>query len=164
MSWEAHGNPGLARGPSAGAAPHKPGTVPIGPSNTIEGVIWGAMDAPGHTVYVVNHKDDDASVINASVCHGTRLAACTTLVLATIHTATNPQAVAVNPRTRTVYVGNEFDHDVSVIAAALCDASTTSGYRHPAPSAAAGSGPNDVAVDQAARTAHVTDGSGRTFR
>ena len=108
-------------------------------------------------MYVVNHKDDDASVINARTCNGTHLAACKTLVPATIHTGTSPEAVAVNPRTQTVYVGNEFDHDISVIAAALCDASTTSGCRHPAPTTAAGSGPNDVAVDPAARTAYVTD-------
>ena len=114
-----------------GCATHKPGTVTIGPVNTIEGVIWVAVDVPAHTVYVVNHKDDDASVINARTCNGTHLAACTTLVPATIHTGTSPEAVAVNPRTQTVYVGNEFDHDVSVIAAALCDASTTSGCRTP---------------------------------
>ena len=150
----------------AGCATHKPGTVTIGPVNNIEGVIWVAVDAPADTVYVVNHKDDDASVINASACNGTHLAACTTLVPPTIHTGTNPQAVAVNPRTLTVYVGNEFDHDVSVIAAALCDAHTTSGCRHPAPTAAAGAGPNAVAVGQAVRTAYVTDagptGTGRT--
>ena len=150
----------------AGCATHKPGTVTIGPSDIIEGVIWVAVDAPAHTVYVVNHKDDDASVINARACNGSHLAACTTLVPATIHTGTNPLAIAVNPRTQTVYVGNEFDHNVAVIAAALCDASTTSGCRHPAPTAAAGSGPDDVAVDPAARTAYVTDGgltgAGRT--
>lgn len=153
-------------GDLAGCATHKPGAVTIGPVNDVEGVIWVAVDAPAHTVYVVNHKDDDASVINARTCNGTHLAACKTLVAPTIHTGTNPQAIAVNPRTQTVYVGNEFDHNISVIAAALCDASTTSGCRHPAPTAAAGSGPNDVAVDPANHTAYVADaglnGKGRT--
>jgi DNA-binding beta-propeller fold protein YncE len=150
----------------AGCATHQPGTVTIGPVNGVEGVIWVAVDTPAHTVYVVNHKDDDASVINANTCNGTHLPACTTLVPPTIHTGTNPQAVAVNPRTQTLYVGNEFDHDISIIAAALCDASTTSGCRHPAPTAAAGSGPTDIAIDQANRTAYVTDvgptGTGQT--
>ena len=142
----------------AGCATHSPGTVTIGPVNNIEGVIWVAVDAPADTVYVVNHKDDDASVINASTCNGTHLAACTTLVPPTIHTGTNPQAVAVNTLTQTVYVGNEFDHDVSVIAAAQCDAAITTGCRRPAPTAAAGAGPNAVAVGQAVHTAYVTDG------
>jgi DNA-binding beta-propeller fold protein YncE len=118
------------------------------------------VDAPAHTVYVTNHKDDDLSVIDAAACNGTHLSACAALVPPTIHTGTNPLAVAVNDNTQTVYVGNEYDNTVAVIAAADCDATETRGCRHPAPTVAAGPGPNAIAVDENVHTAYVTDGGG----
>jgi DNA-binding beta-propeller fold protein YncE len=143
----------------AGCATHKLGTVQIGPVDEIEGVIWVAVDGPAHTVYAVNHKDDDISAINADACNGSHLAACARMRPPTVHTGTNPESVAVNPLTQTVYVGNAYDHDVAVIAATQCDASATTGCRHPAPTVSAGSGPDAVAVDQSVGTAYVADGT-----
>jgi DNA-binding beta-propeller fold protein YncE len=129
-----------------GCAGHPGATITIGKPG-IEGTIWVAVDAPAHTVYVTNHKDDDLSVIDAATCNGTHLSACAALVPPTIHTGTNPLAIAVNDNTQTVYVGNEYDNTVAVIAAADCEATETRGCRHPAPTVAAGLGPNAVAVD-----------------
>jgi DNA-binding beta-propeller fold protein YncE len=143
----------------AGCAGYPATTIPIGPPG-IEGTIWVAVDAPAHTVYVTNHKDDDLSVIDAAICNGRRLSACATLTPPTIHTGTNPLAIAVNRRTQTVYVGNEYDNTVAVIAGADCNATVTRGCRHPAPTVAAGLGSNAVAVDETVHTAYVSDGGG----
>jgi DNA-binding beta-propeller fold protein YncE len=142
-----------------GCAGFPAATIVIGPPG-IEGTIWVAVDAAAHTVYVTNHKDDNLSVIDAATCNGRHLSACTTLVPPTIHTGTNPLAIAVNERTQTVYVGNEYDNTVAVIAAADCSATAAHGCRHPAPTVAAGFGPNAVTVDETVHTAYVTDGGG----
>jgi DNA-binding beta-propeller fold protein YncE len=142
-----------------GCASYPAATVAIGPPG-IEGTIWVAVDAPAHTVYVTNHKDDDLSVIDAATCNGRHLSACAALVPPTIHTGTNPLAIAANEKTQTVYVGNEYDNNVAVIAAADCDATETRGCRHPAPTVAAGPGPNAIAIDENVHTAYVTNGAG----
>ena len=59
------------------------------------------LDAPLHTVYVANQKDDTLSAVDTDVCNGTHLAACATLQPPTIHTGEDPEAVDINTATQT---------------------------------------------------------------
>jgi DNA-binding beta-propeller fold protein YncE len=139
-------------------ATQKPGTVVVAPPPGFEVAFALTVDVPLHTVYVVNQKDDDLSVIDTQVCNGTHLAACATLNPPTIHTGQDPEAVVVDPRTQTLYTANQLDSDVSVIDASRCDADDTTGCRHPAPAVSLAE-PSGVAVDAASHTAYVPTGA-----
>jgi DNA-binding beta-propeller fold protein YncE len=114
-----------------------PGTVPVG---------WGpdeeALDGPAHTLYVANVHGDNKfgadgrlvgtlSVINTDACNSTHLTACGRTVVATVQTGEWPAGIAVDPLTHSLYVPNAGDNDVSVIDAAECDATDTTGCQAP---------------------------------
>jgi DNA-binding beta-propeller fold protein YncE len=66
-------------------------------------------------------------VIDTDACRGTDLAACRRTKAATVQTGEYPDGLAVDPLTRTLYVANDGDGDVSVIDVARCDATDTTG-------------------------------------
>jgi DNA-binding beta-propeller fold protein YncE len=121
----------LARCAAQGA-----GMVTVAPNQFFEVAFSLVVDAPLHTVYVVNQKDDTLSAVNTKICNGRHLAACGTLQPPTIHTGEDPEAVAVNPGTQTLYTANQVTGDVSVIDAARCNATATRGCRQPPPAIA----------------------------
>jgi DNA-binding beta-propeller fold protein YncE len=143
----------------AGCAAEQPGTVTVAPPNDagFEVSLWVAVDAPLHTVYVANQKDDDLSAINANICNGNNLQACATLNPPTIHTGEDPESVALNPDTQTLYTANQVTGDVSVIDASRCNAAITSGCRHAPPAVALSAGP--LTADPAAGTVYVATGT-----
>ena len=145
----------------AGCATQTPGTVTVAPpaDQAFEAAIWVTVDAPLHTVYVVNQKDDDLSAIDADVCNGRHLAACASLQPPTIHTGEDPESVALDPDTQTLYTANQVTNDVSVIDASRCNATTTSGCRQ-APPAVALPGPGELAADPAVGTTYAANGAG----
>jgi YVTN family beta-propeller protein len=142
----------------AGCAAQKPGTVIVAPPNAPGIAFWLVVDAPLHTVYVVIQKDDTLSAVNTNVCNGAHLAACATLSPPTIHTGEDPESVDLNPDTQTLYTANQVSNDVSVIDAARCNATITSGCRQPPPAIAL-TGPGASAADPAVATLYVTTGS-----
>ena len=142
----------------AGCAAEKPGTVTVAPPDAFEVAFWLVVDAPLHTVYVVNQKDDTLSAVDTNVCNGSQLAACARLQPPTIHTGEDPESVALDPGTQTLYTANQVTNDVSVIDAARCNATITRGCRQPPPAIAL-SGPGSLAADPAAGTVYVTTGS-----
>ncbi len=142
----------------AGCAAEKPGTVTVTPPDSFEVAFWLVVDAPLHTVYVVNQKDDTLSAVDTNVCNGSQLAACARLQPPTIHTGEDPESVALDPDTQTLYTANQVTNDVSVIAAAQCNATITRGCRQPPPAIAL-SGPGSLAADPAVGTVYVTTGS-----
>jgi YVTN family beta-propeller protein len=142
----------------AGCAAQKPGTVIVAPPNAPGIAFWLVVDAPLHTVYVVIQKDDTLSAVNTNVCNGAHLAACATLSPPTIHTGEDPESVDVNLATQTLYTANQVSNDVSVIDAARCNATVTSGCRQPPPAIAL-NGPGASAADPAVATLYVTTGS-----
>ena len=141
----------------AGCATQAPGTVTVAPpaDQAFEAAIWVTVDAPLHTVYVVNQKDDDLSAIDADVCNGRHLAACASLQPPTIHTGEDPESVALDPDTQTLYTANQVTNDVSVIDASRCNATTTRGCRQ-APPAVTLPEPGTLAADPAVGTVYVT--------
>ena len=84
-------------------------------------------------MYVVYQKDDALIVINTNICNGSHPSACATLNPPEIHTGADPEMVALDPQTQTLYTANQVDNDVSVIDASRCDAQTTSGCRQRVP-------------------------------
>jgi DNA-binding beta-propeller fold protein YncE len=139
----------------AGCAADKPGTVTVSPPVGFAVAFWLVIDAPLHTVYVVNQKDDTLSAVNTNVCNGSHLAACATLQPPTIHTGEDPESVDVNLGTQTLYTANQVTNDVSVIDASRCNATITSGCRQPPP-AITFAGPGALAADPAVGTVYVT--------
>jgi DNA-binding beta-propeller fold protein YncE len=142
----------------AGCASEQPGTVTVAPPDFFEVAFWLVLDAPLHTVYVVNQKDDTLSAVDTDVCNGSHLAACATLSPPTIHTGEDPESVALNPDTQTLYTANQVTNDVSVIDAARCNAAITSGCRQ-APPAVTLPGPFTLTADPATGTVYVPTGT-----
>jgi YVTN family beta-propeller protein len=126
---------------------------------------WLAVDTALNSVYVAYQKDDALMVVNANVCSGAHLAACASLNPPEIHTGSDPESVALDPLTQTLYVANQLDNDVSVIDPSRCDARTTSGCRARVPetlSPAGGAVNNslaELAADPAAATIYVANGA-----
>ena len=74
-----------------------------------------------------------------------------------------PDGIAVNPATHTVYVTNVTDNTVSVLDAATCDATVSSGCSTPHPRLLrTGKSPRWVTVDQATDTVYVPNGDDGT--
>jgi YVTN family beta-propeller protein len=144
----------------AGCAAQMPGTVTVAPpaDQGFEVAIWVAVDAPLHTVYAVDQRDDDVSAIDANVCDGRHLSACASLQPPLIHTGEDPESVALNPDTQTLYTANQVSNDVSVINASQCNATTITGCRK-APPAVTLPEPGPLAADPAIGTVYVTTGT-----
>lgn len=142
----------------AGCAAETPGVVTVAPPVFFAVSFWLTVDAPQHTVYVVNQKNDNLAAVDTNVCNGRDLPACATLNPPTIHTGGDPEAVAVNKDTQTLYTANQIDNTVSVIDASRCNADTTSGCRHPVPALTIPH-PGGLAADPAAHTTYVTTGA-----
>jgi DNA-binding beta-propeller fold protein YncE len=141
-----------------GCAAEKPGTVTVAPAAFFEVTFWLVLDAPLHTVYVVNQKDDTLSAVSTNVCNGRHLPGCATLQPPTIHTGEDPESVAVNTSKQTLYTANQVTNDVSVIDAARCNATTTRGCRQPPPAITL-SGPGALTADPAASTLYAATGT-----
>ena len=142
----------------AGCATDRPGTVTVDPSDFFEVAFWLVVDAPLHTVYVVNQKDDTLSAVDTSICNGRHLSACATLSPPTIHTGEDPESVAVNISNQTIYTANEVDNTVSVINASRCNAAVTRGCRQPPPAIPLPR-PGSLTADPAVGTLYVPDGT-----
>jgi DNA-binding beta-propeller fold protein YncE len=141
----------------AGCRTDKPGIVSPVPPNNIEHDLYVAVDTQLHSVYVTYQKDDALMVVNTRVCNGRHLAGCATLRPPTLHTGTDPEGIVLDTQTQTLYTADEVDSTVSVIDATQCNASTTSGCRHPAPAVAIPQ-PGASAADPAAHTIYVASG------
>jgi DNA-binding beta-propeller fold protein YncE len=142
----------------AGCAAETPGVVTVAPPVFFAVSFWLTVDAPLHTVYVVNQKNDNLAAVDTNACNGRDLPACATLNPPTIHTGGDPESVVVNQDTQTLYTANQIDNTVSVIDASRCNADTTSGCRHPAPALTIPH-PGVLAADPAAHTTYVTSGA-----
>jgi YVTN family beta-propeller protein len=127
------------------------------PSPGFEHVLGVVVDEPLHSVYALFQKDDLAVVIDTRTCNGTHLSGCGAAPR-TIHTGADPESIALDPQTHTLYVANQVDDTVSVIDEARCNAQIAVGCRKHATSAPV-FGAGGIAVDQAVETAYVTSRS-----
>ena len=140
-------------GDLAGCATDTPGTVtPV--QNAAEHALWVVVDVSLHSVYVSYQRDDALFVINTDICNGTHRPACATLTPPQAATGAEPEGVALDRHTQTLYTANETDNDISVIDASRCDATVTSGCRQAPPAVAGQAG--GLAADPAIHTLYVT--------
>jgi DNA-binding beta-propeller fold protein YncE len=144
----------------AGCATDKPGIVTPFPWPGFEHDLWVTVDAPLHSVYVSYQKDDALVVVDTRVCNGSHPAGCATLRPPTVHTGADPEGIALDGQTQTLYTADEVGNTVSVIDAARCNAQDTRGCRKPAPAVGI-FGPGAPAADPAAHTIYVTSGAHR---
>jgi DNA-binding beta-propeller fold protein YncE len=100
---------------------HAPATTKVG-----SGAFWAAVDQAHHTVYVANDNDGTVSVINGAVCNARVASGCGS-TWPTVTTGANPELVAVDPSSGTVFAVNHVDDTLSAINTKTCNGTTTSG-------------------------------------
>ena len=137
-----------------------PGVVTVG-----KGTYVIAVSTKTDTIYAANNgasfsTGDTVSVINGAACDGTDHSGCGHLA-ASVKVGLGPYGVAVDDRTRTVYVANNAAGDlpgtVSVINGATCNGTDTAGCKRRMPTVAVGHAPGLVAVDTSTDTVYVND-------
>jgi DNA-binding beta-propeller fold protein YncE len=133
-----------------------------------QGTFALAVSAATDTIYGPNAgsaasqftNGDTVSVINGAACNAANHSGCGHLA-AVVKVGLNPQSAAINDHTRTVYVTNNALGDapgtVSVINAATCNGSHTSGCGAHHPTVTVGRSPISVAVDTRTGAVYVTD-------
>ena len=111
-------------GSGCGRAPH---IITVG-----SGAFWAAVDQASDTVYVANNNDGTVSVIDGARCNARVTAGCGGR-WPTVPTGANPQFVAVDPSSGTVFAVNQGDNTLSAINTRTCNGAVTSGCGHRAP-------------------------------
>lgn len=141
----------------AGCSTAQPGTVTPFVNFGLDHSLWVVVDRRLHSVYVSFQADAALAVVNTRKCGGSRLKGCATLHTPVAHTGADPEGIAIDPQSQTLYTADEVDNRVSVIAAVRCNAGNTRGCRHPYPAVAVRyAGP--LATDNAVHTVYVTAG------
>jgi YVTN family beta-propeller protein len=138
-----------------------PPTIGVGP-----GPFALAIDQRTDTIYVANSGStspgDTISVINGAACKGTNTAGCKQTP-PTIAVGNDPDGIAVDQRTDTIYVANGNDNTVSVINGATCNGTNVAGCNQTPPTITVGGGPYPVAVDQRTDTVYVGNAGDNTL-
>ena len=146
-------------------------TVAVGPGpNQPEGSpVADVIDQASDTVYAEvgppgNTGLGSVAMINGATCNVTHTGGCTHAP-ATTPDGSGPVAMTENPNTRTVYAVNQEDSDISVIDAAVCNATVQYGCRQVPPALSIGGptssmitdiyGAGSVAVDQSTDTLYA---------
>jgi len=142
---------------TASGCGQKPASVTAGAGSADYNVAL-AIDQATRTLYVANWKDNTVSVIDTVTCNATTTSGCAR----TPHAARvggGPDGIALNLATDTLYVSNVTDDTVSVLDAATCNATVSSGCgtQH-SRSLRTGQSPEWVTVDQATDTIYVPNG------
>jgi DNA-binding beta-propeller fold protein YncE len=131
---------------------------------TLAGPVWPTVDEVTNTIYVPEQGPEDAfppgntvAVIDGSRCSASVISGCGQPPARA--TAGSGAAVAyVDPRTRTLYVENAEDLNVSVFDAATCNARDTSGCGQAQATVRVGNDPSSsLVVDQPSRTLFVVN-------
>jgi YVTN family beta-propeller protein len=115
-----------------------------------------AVDASTDTLYATSQSENNVSVLNGATCNATNTSGCTRFAPTTT-VGNGPSAIAVDPATQTLYVGNQNDQSVSVINAAVCNVSNQAGCKRAWPTIHVGLFPQWIAVDQRTDTLYVAN-------
>ena len=114
-----------------------------------------AIDQAVGTVYVANIDNNTLSMINKATCNAQLTAGCGQLP-PVVRVGAEPDGVAVDHVTGTIFQSNYADATVSAIVAARCNATTRSGCgSQPVGSLRSGGGTNYVTVDPATGTVYT---------
>jgi DNA-binding beta-propeller fold protein YncE len=122
------------------------------------------VDRATSTLYVADPVTDRLLVLDTRTCSARSTGGCAPV--ATVAGGGEPIALALNPRTHTVYAANIAAGTVSVVLGARCNARDQTGCAEPPRTAAVGPQPFGVAVDPGTNTVYVSnadfDGGSRT--
>jgi DNA-binding beta-propeller fold protein YncE len=121
-----------------------------------EGPNWLAVDAGTHTAYTANQIDDTVSVINTATCNATVTSGCDQKT-PTVHVGANPWALSIDQKLHSVYVANNWDDTVSVLNAATCNATVTSGCHTVPPTVQVGAAPQALLADSTTGTLYTAN-------
>jgi DNA-binding beta-propeller fold protein YncE len=120
------------------------------------------VDPHTDTVYAGNNGEPTVSLINGATCNATKTTGCDHSP-ATLHVLGGPDGLAINKATDTLFVANNGPgtstgraNTVSVINAATCNATKTSGCDQHAPVVLTGANPGGNTVDEKTNTLYVT--------
>jgi YVTN family beta-propeller protein len=139
----------------------RPPTVTVGTGSVNYNVAF-AIDQATQTLYVANWADNTLSMIDTARCNGTTTSGCAQAPHAA-RVGRGPDGVALNLATHTIYVASVTDNTVSVLNAATCNATLSSGCgTPPSRSLRTGHSPRWITVDQATDTLYVTNGDDYT--
>lgn len=131
-----------------------PPTAPVG-----NAPVAISVDPAVGTLYVANIDDNTVSMINKATCSAKVTAGCGQTP-PVVNVGAEPDGLAVNSTTQTIYVSNFWDFTASAIDTASCNANTSSGCgAQPVGSLRTGAGPNYVTVDPANGTIYTPNGN-----
>ncbi len=150
-----------ARDLPASGVPLRPVVVPptVGVGNGPDGIV---VDPTTHTLYTDNEHDDSVSVVNDAACNAGQKSGCAerthTVALAK---GANPQGIALDAATGTLYVSDVGNNTISVINATTCNATDYSGCGQVPATVKDPYYPNTLGVDALTDTIYVANcGSG----
>ena len=121
-----------------------------------EGPNWIALDSATHTAYTANLTDDSVSVINTATCNATVTSGCDQKT-STVHVGANPWALSIDQKLHSVYVANNWDDTVSVLNAATCNATVTSGCHAAPPTVQVGGAPQALLAEPTTGTLYAAN-------
>ncbi len=99
--------------------------------------------------------------MNASRCNALHTSGCASTP-ARVTVGNNPDSIAIDEATNTIYVANEYGDTVSVINGATCNAKVTSGCDKTPAAVRDGMGPAAVGVNQGTDTVYVANWGNET--
>ena len=121
-----------------------------------EGPNWMVLDPKTHTAYTANLTGDSVSVIDTATCNATVTSGCDQKTTS-IHVGSNPWALSIDLKLHSVYVANNWDDTASVLNAATCNATVTSGCHAVAPTVQVGGAPQALLADPTTGTLYAAN-------
>jgi YVTN family beta-propeller protein len=119
-----------------------------------------AIDPANETLYVADVADKTVAILDASTCRASDTSGCGQTPKF-VSVGTSPDAIAISPDDRTVYVANLDDNTVSLIDTSACNSQhLAASCTVPAPILQVGHGPSSFAFDPSTHTVYVTNGYG----
>lgn len=118
-----------------------------------------ALDPATGTLYVASQNENKVYVLDVDACTLTHPAGCRRAAPTTT-VGSEPQGIAIDHATGTIYVGDRSDNQLSVINGAICNGNRLSGCDTAWPTVAAGPAPQAIAIDEATRTLYTANNSG----
>jgi DNA-binding beta-propeller fold protein YncE len=150
----------------AGGCGQTPATLAVADSGGGNSALRIAVNKNTNTIYATNvvlgnpFVGDSVYVINGATCDAANTSGCSQPP-ATITTGNNPEGIAVDPTTNTIYTANlqdgEYAGTLSVINGATCNGTSTAGCGQAPQSVNVGFGAKYVAIDHRTHRVYVTN-------
>ena len=142
-------------------ATDKPGCTPVGTVRVGAAPASLSVDPVTNTLYVANTYDATASptgtvsVVNGATCDAANHSGCASQTPPQVPAGRDTDSAVFAQKSDTVYVTNYKDSTVSVINAARCNATQTSGCKAHPPAITVGGGPAWTVVNAALHTVYI---------